>query len=270
MCVNGVWASAPSFWSAKIFVLYKSYPLLLLRYPLIIFYCIILQCDDLFLVISLLLWYLLILCTFYVRVDTEFFHNGMNKVFCIKTVLSRSLCCFGLFVFIGCLLLLYILCAFYVWADSVISCNRMNKVFCIKTVLSRLWVSAYLSCCTWRQCQEECGHLCSAAIRWLQPTSRPTASVNGITPQRRLVDPYFHNNISLFSLLHTHTHTYIYTERERERGYNKVQACFVLETFYSEFSPLGALSRPGWLDWLLGISQANWALTKPSRCENLE
>ena len=38
----------------------------------------------------------------------------------------------------------------------------------------------------------------------------------------------------------------IYTEREREREreYNKVQARFVLETFYSECSPLRALSRP--------------------------
>ena len=38
---------------------------------------------------------------------------------------------------------------------------------------------------------------------------------------------------------------YIYRERERE-GLdldNKVQACFVLETFYSDFSPLRALSR---------------------------
>ena len=36
--------------------------------------------------------------------------------------------------------------------------------------------------------------------------------------------------------------------RERERGYNKVQAfLFIFETFYSEFSPLRALSRPGWL-----------------------
>ena len=33
-------------------------------------------------------------------------------------------------------------------------------------------------------------------------------------------------------------------EKEREREYNKVQACFVLETFYSEFSPLRALSGP--------------------------
>ena len=32
------------------------------------------------------------------------------------------------------------------------------------------------------------------------------------------------------------------------RRYNKVQACFSLETFYSEFSPLRALSRPSWLD----------------------
>ena len=29
---------------------------------------------------------------------------------------------------------------------------------------------------------------------------------------------------------------------------NKVQACYLVETFYSEFSPLRALSRPGWLD----------------------
>ena len=30
--------------------------------------------------------------------------------------------------------------------------------------------------------------------------------------------------------------------------YNKVQACFLVDTFYSEFSPLRALLRPGWLD----------------------
>ena len=36
-------------------------------------------------------------------------------------------------------------------------------------------------------------------------------------------------------------------ERERERKYNKVQACFVLETFYCKFSPLRALSRPAQL-----------------------
>ena len=30
--------------------------------------------------------------------------------------------------------------------------------------------------------------------------------------------------------------------RERERGYNKVQACFLVETFYSEFSSLRASS----------------------------
>ena len=34
-------------------------------------------------------------------------------------------------------------------------------------------------------------------------------------------------------------------ERERERRYNKVQACFLVETFYSEFSPLRTSSRPG-------------------------
>ena len=33
-------------------------------------------------------------------------------------------------------------------------------------------------------------------------------------------------------------------ETDRDRKYNKIQACFVLETFYSEFSPLRALSRP--------------------------
>ena len=33
-------------------------------------------------------------------------------------------------------------------------------------------------------------------------------------------------------------------ERDGGREYNKVQACFVLETFYSKFSPLRALSRP--------------------------
>ena len=44
--------------------------------------------------------------------------------------------------------------------------------------------------------------------------------------------------------------TYIYSERGgwrgggRERKYNEVQACFVLESFYFEFSPLRALSMP--------------------------
>ena len=35
-------------------------------------------------------------------------------------------------------------------------------------------------------------------------------------------------------------------EYKRDREYNKVQTCFVLETFYSEFSPFRALSRPAW------------------------
>ena len=38
---------------------------------------------------------------------------------------------------------------------------------------------------------------------------------------------------------------YIEREREREREYNKVKARFLVETFYSEFSPLRASSRPG-------------------------
>ena len=46
-----------------------------------------------------------------------------------------------------------------------------------------------------------------------------------------------------------YVYIYIYRERERERErermYNKVQACFLVETFYSEFSPLRASSKPG-------------------------
>ena len=34
-------------------------------------------------------------------------------------------------------------------------------------------------------------------------------------------------------------------------NYNKVQARFVLETFYSKFSPLRAFSRPARLAWLI-------------------
>ena len=44
---------------------------------------------------------------------------------------------------------------------------------------------------------------------------------------------------------HTHVHACAHTQ------YNKVQACFVLETFYSNFLPLRALSRPAQLAWLI-------------------
>ena len=55
-----------------------------------------------------------------------------------------------------------------------------------------------------------------------------------------------------------------------QKKYNKVQACFVLETFYSEFSHLRALSRPARLS-SLGISQADRAgLNKALKGENLE
>ena len=47
-----------------------------------------------------------------------------------------------------------------------------------------------------------------------------------------------------FCHFYIYVQVFTYRERERERKYNKVQACFVLETFYSKFSPLKVLSRP--------------------------
>ena len=40
--------------------------------------------------------------------------------------------------------------------------------------------------------------------------------------------------VIIILLIYMCVYIYIYREREREREYNKVQACFVLETFYSE------------------------------------
>ena len=55
------------------------------------------HCDDLFLVICLFcsfvcLSLLLLLCAFYVRVDTVISRNGMNKVFCTYSLERQSQC----------------------------------------------------------------------------------------------------------------------------------------------------------------------------------
>ena len=47
-------------------------------------YCMSAHRDDLFLVVCFVLLLSLLLCAFYVRVDTVISRNGMNKVTCMK------------------------------------------------------------------------------------------------------------------------------------------------------------------------------------------
>ena len=139
------------------------------------------------------------------------------------------------------------------WVSSGCKVRGADSIFCASFSGSEL----EMHCLPYSSCQTLCQPLCSTSIS--EPTFshfsfRKSAVKFSLTPV--LPPPSF----SLLSVIipcpcsfpppppppHTPRSlcACIYIYRERERGYNKVQACFVLDTFYSACSPLRALSRP--------------------------